>query len=64
MLYIPKIGDFSEYIKSTREDQNLRKIAKLLYIVLTTPDAVQKYVQSNSSDNCIHCYNVDILNLF
>ena len=64
MLYIPKIGDFSEYIKSTREDQNLRKIVKLLYIVLTTPDEVQKYVQSNSSDNCIHCYNVDILNLF
>ena len=51
MLYIPKIGDFSEYIKSTREDQNLRKIAKLLYIVLTTPDEVEKYVQSHSSDN-------------
>ena len=64
MLYIPKIGDFSDYIKSTREEQNLRKIAKLLYIVLTTPDEVEKYVQSNSSDNCIHCYNVDILNLF
>ena len=64
MLYIPKIGNFSDYIKSTREEQNLRKIAKLLYIVLTTPDEVEKYVQSNSSDNCIHCYNVDILNLF
>ena len=46
------------------EKQNLRKVAKLLYIFLTTPDEVEKYVQSNSSDNCIHCYNVEILNLF
>ena len=34
------------------------------YIFLTTPDEVEKYVQSNSSDNCIHRYNVEILNLF
>ena len=36
----------------------------MLYIFLTTPDEVEKYVQSNSSDNCIQCYNVEILNLF
>ena len=61
-----------EYLKSTREklysklseEQNLRKVAKSLYIFLTTPDEVEKYVQSNSSDNCIHHYNVDIFNLF
>ena len=56
--------NFSEYFKSTREEQNLRKIAKLLYIFLTTSDDVEKYVQSNSSDNCIHCYNLEILKIF
>ena len=55
---------FTEYFKSIREEQNLRKVAKLLYISLTTPDEVEKYVQSNSSDNCVHHYNVEILNLF
>ena len=74
MSYIPKIEDcfqiltdeevkdfvainFSESIK---EEQNLRKVAKALYIVLTTLDQVQ----SSSSDNCIHHYNVKVLNLF
>ena len=33
---------FSEYFKSIREEQNLRKVAKLLYISLTTPDEVEK----------------------
>ena len=64
--------NFSEYFKSTKEklysklneEQNLRKVAKSLYIFLTTPDEVEKYVQSNSSDNFIHCYNVEILNVF
>ena len=36
----------------------------MLYIFLTTPHEGEKYVQSNSSDNCIHRYNVEILNLF
>ena len=56
--------NFTEYYKSIREEQNLRKVAKLLYIFLITPDEVEKYVQSNSSDNCVHYYNVEILNLF
>ena len=55
---------FSEYFKFVREEQNLRKVAKLLYIFPTTPDKVKKYVQSNSSDNCRHHYNVEILNIF
>ena len=46
--------NFSEYFKSIREEENLRNIAKSLYIFLTTPDEVEKCVQSNSSDNCIH----------
>ena len=49
------------------EEQNLRKVDKLLYIFLTTTDKLQKYVeimQSNSSDNCVHCYTVEILNSF
>ena len=56
--------NFSEYFKSAREEQNLRKIAKSLYIFLTTSDDVEKYVQSDSSDNCIHCYNHEILKIF
>ena len=54
--------NFSEYFKSTREEQNLTKVAKLLYTFLTTSDEVEKYVQSNSSDNCIHLYNVENYN--
>ena len=80
MLYIPKIDDylkiltndevkdivainFGENFNSIREEQNLRKVTKLLYIFIT-PDEVKKYVQLNSSDNCIHHCNVEILNLF
>ena len=36
----------------------------MLYIFLTTPDKVEKYGQSNYFDNCVHHYNVEILNLF
>ena len=74
MLYIPKIDDYLEILtdeevkgfvainfsKTIREEQNLRKVAKLLDIFLTTPDKVE----SNSFDNCIHHYNLKILNLF
>ena len=35
-----------------------------IYIFVTTPDEAEKYAQSNSSDKCIHHYNVQILNLF
>ena len=56
--------NFSEYFKSIIKEQNLRKVAKSLYIFLTTLDKLKKHVQSNSSDNCIYHYNVDILNLF
>ena len=66
--------NFSEYFKSSKEklysnlneEQNLRKVAKSLYICLTTPDEVEKYakmMQWNSSDNCVHC-NIMILILF
>ena len=40
------------------------KVAQSLYVYQTTPDEVEKYVQLNSSDNCIHHYNVEILNIF
>ena len=64
-----KVNDFlainlRKYFKSIREKQNFRKIAKSLYIFLTTPDEVEKYVQSNSSDDCIHRYDVEIVNIF
>ena len=48
------------------EEQNLRKNFQLLYIFLTTPDEVEHYakiMQSNSFDNCVHRYNIEILNL-
>ena len=54
--------NFSEYFKSIREEQDLRKATKTFYIFLTTPDEVETYVQSNSCNNCIHRYNVEILN--
>ena len=58
------ITNFGEYFQSMREklyselceEQNLRKIGESLYIFLTTPDEVEKYVkvtQSNSSDSCV-----------
>ena len=56
--------NFSEYFQSIREGDNFRKVAKSLYIFLTTPDKVEKYVQSNSSNNYIHHNNVEILNIF
>ena len=56
--------NFSKCFKYIREERNFRKVAKSLYTFLTIPDEVEKYVQSNLSDNCIHCYNVEILNLF
>ena len=54
----------SEYFKTKKEEENLRKVAKSYYIFLTTPEEVEKYVESNYSDNCVHHYNVEILNLF
>ena len=51
---------FSQYYKSINEEQNLGKVPKSLYIFLTTPAEVNKYVQSNSDDNCMHHYNVEI----
>ena len=65
--------NLSEYFKSTREklhsrvseEQNLRKVAGSLYIFLSASDEVKKYVQimqSSSSDEYVHHYNVEILN--
>ena len=56
--------NFGQYFQSMREklyselcqEQNLRKIGESLYIFLTTPDEVEKYVkvtQSNSSDSYV-----------
>ena len=36
----------------------------MLHILLTTSDEFEKNMQSNSYDNYIHHYNVEILNLF
>ena len=55
--------DFSEYSESIREEKNLRKVAKSLYIFPATLHEVEKQVQLISSDNCIYHYNVEILNI-
>ena len=55
--------NFARYFKFIREKQNLIKVSKSLFIFLTTPDAAEKYVQSNFYDNGIHSYNVEILNI-
>ena len=46
------------------EKGNLRKVVKLLYIFIATPDEVGKYGETSSSDKYICPYNVKILNLF
>ena len=60
MLYIPKIDEYLEILtdeevkhlavinfsESIKEERNLRKVAKSLYLFLATPDKVQ----SNFSD--------------
>ena len=67
--------EFEEYFRSRREtlyytlneEQNLRKVAKLLYIFQTTPDEVEKYLevmQSDSVDNYVDRYKIRVLNLF
>ena len=64
--------NFDEYFKSTREklyskrceEQILRKADELLYIILTKSDKLEKYaemMQSDSSDNYVHRYNIEIL---
>ena len=74
MLYIAKIDDYLETLtneevkdfvaknvnETIRKEKNLRKVAKSLYIFLTTSDKME----SNSSDNCVHHYNIEILNIF
>ena len=45
---------FGEYFKSTREEQNISKVAKSLYIFLTIPNEVETHVQSISSDNIVY----------
>ena len=42
------------FSKSIREEESLRKLSKSLYIFLATSNEVQ----SSSSDNCVHDYNV------
>ena len=67
--------NFSEWFEYTRkylysklsEEENLRKVDEFLDILLTKPNLVEKYfeiMQSNSSDKYVHCYSIDILNLF
>ena len=56
-----------KFYSKLNEKQILRKDSKFLYIFLTTTDDVEKYAKmmpSNSSDNCVQCYNNMILNLF
>ena len=65
MLYIPKIDDYFQILtdeevkdfvainfsESIKEEQNLTKVAKALYISLTTPDQVQSSFSVNRMDH-------------
>ena len=48
------VVDFSEYFKSIREEENLIIVANSFHIFLKTSQKVEKYVQSNFSDNYMH----------
>ena len=50
--------NISEYFQSTREEQNFWKVAKSLYIFLTTAEKVEKYVQLSTSDNFDNGYYI------
>ena len=63
--------NFSECFTSTREklcsklieEQNLQKVAELLRIFLAISEKAEKYPKmrkSSSSDEYVHCYNVEI----
>ena len=66
--------NFDEYFKYLREklhsklcnEQNLWKVAELLYIFLTTPDKVMIWEMMLLSyfDNCIYHFNIKVFNLF
>ena len=65
MLYIPKIDDYFQILtdeevkdfvainfsESIKEEQNLTKVAKALYISLTAPDQVQSSFSDNRMDH-------------
>ena len=46
--------NFTKHFKTIRGEQDLKKFAKSLYIFLKTPDEVEKYMESNYFDNCVH----------
>ena len=66
--------NFDEYFKYLREklhsklckEQNLWKVAELLYIFLTTPDKVMilEMMLLSYFDNCIYHFNIKVFNLF
>ena len=64
-----KVINFSEYFKFTKEKlraklnekQSFRNVAESLLSYLSNYEII---IQSNSSDNCMHCYNIEILNIF
>ena len=56
--------NFRDYFNSIKEEKNLRKASKSLYIFRTKPGEVEKYMESNCSGNCLCHYNVEILNIF
>ena len=56
--------NFSEHFKSINEEPKLRKSPKQLYIFLAKPNEVERYVETDYSDNFVHQYNVKTLNPF
>ena len=56
--------EVKDFLAINKRRKNLRKIPKSLYIFLTTSDELEKYAQSNSFNNCVHYYDIYIVNLF
>ena len=49
------------------EEHSLGNVARLRYIFLAAPDESEKYakmIHSNSSNNCVRHFNVEIVYLF
>ena len=71
--------NFGEYFKSTKEklysklieEQNLRKVAESPYLLLSKScwitneddEDLMKMMESSSSDNCVHRYNIEMFEL-
>ena len=67
-MYIPKIDDYLKILTGDKvKDFVAINFSEYFKFTVTTPNEVEKcakMMQSNTSDDCVHRYNMMILNLF